>query len=158
MKKDKKWAQKEVDKYLSYEGVNEARSALIFAKGVIDQLDEPEVLSQEWIERNTSPVDDEGRLYVWERDLQNAIVPKPSEKKEIDNTMWINYGYHCQEVAKIKQENKELRQIVLEMNLENIELEKENNKLKDVYTNLADVVNSIEEEKLTEAVNLEYPS
>lgn len=43
MKKDKEWAQKEVDRYLSYEGVNEARNALVFAKGVIDQLDEPEV-------------------------------------------------------------------------------------------------------------------
>lgn len=47
VKKDKEWAQKEVDRYLSYEGVNEARNALVFAKGVIDQLDEPEVLSQE---------------------------------------------------------------------------------------------------------------
>ena len=42
----------------------------------LKQLDEPEVLSQDWIERNTSPADDEGRLYVWKRDLQNAIVPK----------------------------------------------------------------------------------
>ncbi|MBG9983331.1 hypothetical protein HYO62_00355 [Aerococcaceae bacterium DSM 111022] len=43
MNKDKEWAQKEVDRYLSYEGVNEARNALVFAKGVIDQLDEPEI-------------------------------------------------------------------------------------------------------------------
>ena len=42
MKKDKKWAQREVDRYLSYEGVNEARNALMFAKGVISQLEEPE--------------------------------------------------------------------------------------------------------------------
>ena len=42
----------------------------------IDQLDEPEVLSAEWIEGNTSPVDDEGRLYIWKRDLENLLVPK----------------------------------------------------------------------------------
>ena len=42
MKKDKKWAQREVDRYLSYEGVNQARNALVFAKGVISQLEEPE--------------------------------------------------------------------------------------------------------------------
>ena len=45
----------------------------------LNQLDEPEVLSQEWIERNTSPVDDEGRLYVWKIDLQNLLVPKQEE-------------------------------------------------------------------------------
>ena len=42
----------------------------------LNQLDESEVLSQEWIERNTSPVDDEGRLFVWKSDLQNLLVPK----------------------------------------------------------------------------------
>ena len=47
VKKDKEWAQKEVDRYLCYEGVEAARNALAFAKGVIKQLDEPEVLSQE---------------------------------------------------------------------------------------------------------------
>ena len=46
---------------------------------LIDQLDEPEILSDEWIERNTSPVDDEGRLYIWKRDLQNVIVPNQEE-------------------------------------------------------------------------------
>ena len=52
MKKDKKWAQREVDRYLSYEGVDEARNALVFAKGVINQLDEPETLSLDWIDDN----------------------------------------------------------------------------------------------------------
>ena len=63
MKKDKKWAQKEVDRYLSYEGVNDARNALVFAKGVIDQLDEPEVLTPDWIERNTSPIETSRKRY-----------------------------------------------------------------------------------------------
>ena len=35
-----------------------------------------EFLTEKWIEDNTSPVDEEGRLYVWKRDLQNVIVPK----------------------------------------------------------------------------------
>ena len=43
---------------------------------IIDEVDEPEVLSQEWIEGNTSPVDDEGRLYIWKRDLENLLIPK----------------------------------------------------------------------------------
>lgn len=38
-----------------------------------------EFLTEKWIEDNTSPVDDEGRLYVWKRDLQNVIVPKQEE-------------------------------------------------------------------------------
>jgi|SRR5690625_438432 len=37
-----------------------------------------EFLTEKWIEDNTSPVDEEGRLYVWKRDLQNVIVPKES--------------------------------------------------------------------------------
>lgn len=41
----------------------------------LNQLDEPETLSQTWISKFTSPVDDEGRLYVWKSDLQNLLVP-----------------------------------------------------------------------------------
>ena len=47
MNKNIEWAQKEVDRYLSYEGVNEARNALVFAKGVINQLDEPEITEEQ---------------------------------------------------------------------------------------------------------------
>ena len=46
---------------------------------LINQLDEPEVLSQAWISKFTSPVDDEGRLFVWKSDLQNLLVPKQEE-------------------------------------------------------------------------------
>ncbi|MBG9983328.1 hypothetical protein HYO62_00340 [Aerococcaceae bacterium DSM 111022] len=74
MNKDKEWAQKEVDRYLSYEGVNEARNALVFAKGVIDQLDEPEVLSQEWIEEHRKSYTMEDSVEI--SDLQNLLVPK----------------------------------------------------------------------------------
>ena len=40
--KNIEWAQKEIDGYLSYEGVEAATNALMFAKRVISQLDEPE--------------------------------------------------------------------------------------------------------------------
>ena len=99
-------------------------------------------------------------------------------KKEIDNTMWINCTYHNEKIQKLekevlrlangsmelewdndklRQENKQLRKIVLEMEMEAIDLEKENNKLKEIYINLADTVCTIEEERLIEAANLEYP-
>lgn len=84
VKKNKKWLR---DRYESMETIKATtknsrgkRSTSYLKKrtviNLLNQLDEPEVLSQEWIERNTSPVDDEGRLYVWKSDLQNAIVPK----------------------------------------------------------------------------------
>lgn len=84
MKKNKEWAIKEAKETIigffdrSSRGVARHYEDELIASiaEIIDQLDEPEVLSQEWIERNTSPVDDEGRLYVWKSDLQNAIVPK----------------------------------------------------------------------------------
>ena len=47
MKKDKERLKEEIDRYLSYEGVNEARNALMFAKGVIDQLEEPEITEEQ---------------------------------------------------------------------------------------------------------------
>lgn len=77
MKKDIKWLKEEIWK-----------QDIVMDKGyiytddlmsIINEVDEPEVLSQEWIERNTSPVDDEGRLYIWKRDLQNLLVPKQEE-------------------------------------------------------------------------------
>lgn len=43
-----------------------------------------EVLSQDWINKFTSPVDDEGRLYVWKSDLQNLLVPKQEEITEVE--------------------------------------------------------------------------
>ena len=82
VKKDKEWAQKEVDGYLCYEGVEAARNALAFAKGVIKQLDEPEVLSQEWIDSKKLrvsrriPFHMDVEYAVPEEDLQNIIVPK----------------------------------------------------------------------------------
>ena len=81
MKKDKEWAQKEVDRYLSYEGVDEARNALVFAKGVIDQLDEPETLSQEWIDENkVARINNLRKMTTSDvvpvEKLKNLLVPK----------------------------------------------------------------------------------
>ena len=78
MKKDKEWAQREVDRYLSYEGVIEARDALVFAKGVINRLDEPEVLSKEWIDRHITDGHNVnlGDKVVYADELDGMLVPK----------------------------------------------------------------------------------
>ena len=85
MNKDREWAFIELGKlYPSYTETYEYPDDITVTKcellnkvyDILSQLDEPEVLSHEWIERNTSPVDDEGRLYIWKRDLENLIVPK----------------------------------------------------------------------------------
>lgn len=80
MKKDIEWAQKEIDGYLSCEGVD-ARNALMFAKGVISQLDEPEVLSQKWIseksiDTHVDTVNGDIQVTFILDDLKNLIVPK----------------------------------------------------------------------------------
>lgn len=95
MKKDIEWLKEEMDSMHRKRDLDRnpdewfiSKTALLKA---IDQLDKPEVLSEEWIESHTSPVDDEGRLYVWKRDLQNAIVPKqelPAIPKFVAE--WIN--------------------------------------------------------------------
>ena len=77
MKKDKKWAQREVDRYLSYEGVNEARNALMFAKGVISQLEEPETLNEEWINEHSKCYTMENTVEI--SDLKNLLLPQPKK-------------------------------------------------------------------------------
>ena len=81
MKKDKKWAIKEIDNYLSLVRDAEERGALWFAKDVINQLDEPEVLSREFINEKAVEVyadtaDAEVHVVYRMRDLQNLLVPK----------------------------------------------------------------------------------
>lgn len=82
VKKDKEWALNKLDDYLSVEGVNEARNALTFAKGVINQLDEPEVLSQEWVDENVVEGDFRGEQQFWygrfieEEKVRSLLVPK----------------------------------------------------------------------------------
>ena len=88
VKKDKDWLNNELEKVIkdvesddiSFAGKKDYDEGYIDGirdvQSIVNQLDNQETLSEEWIERNTSPVDDEGRLYVWKRDLQNAIAPK----------------------------------------------------------------------------------
>ena len=81
MKKDIEWLKEEVNKALrdmESDGIS-YYDYMVLKKSLnelINQLDEPETLSQEWISKFTSPVDDEGRLYIWKSDLQNVMVPK----------------------------------------------------------------------------------
>lgn len=85
MKKDREWVFIELGKlfpnhaemYGYSDGIMDMKCELLNkVYDILSQLDEPEVLSAEWIEGNTSPVDDEGRLYIWKRDLEYLIVPK----------------------------------------------------------------------------------
>lgn len=87
-------------------GYNEG---LKFAIAYIDQLDEPEVLSQEWIEEKSydrlileGTMDDEDETFVSSYDLQNLLVPKQEEAKEPEKVVvpefvaeWIR---HCKRV------------------------------------------------------------
>ena len=50
-----------------------------YAKHKINQLDEPEVLSQEWIDKHEYVGMDPNSAFVYVKDLQNLIVPKQEE-------------------------------------------------------------------------------
>ena len=88
MKKDKKWLKAEID-----------NQAIIMDKGyihrgdlmyLIDKLDEPEVLSQEWIDKHAEYYEYLGYAVVPTDKLQNLLVPKqelPVVPKYVDE--WI---------------------------------------------------------------------
>ena len=114
--KDIKWADKEIKKVLNL--LNNKRyeeevddfttgvlSGLKKALNILDQLDEPKTLSKEWISKFTSPVDDEGRLYVWKSDLEALIVPTLSEMETVEITEeqvmeWLdNNEFYCHATA-----------------------------------------------------------
>ena len=48
----------------------------------INQLDEPEVLSEAWIDEHSNGAS--RSLYVWADDLQNLLVPKQEEVEELE--------------------------------------------------------------------------
>ena len=76
MKKDKKWLKAEVEKEeIVMDKGHIYTSDLLY---LIDQLDEPEVLSQEWIDNNSINASSDGvtEEYVHVRDLQNLLIPK----------------------------------------------------------------------------------
>lgn len=84
VKKDKKWANEEIKKErnlrndLRYEReVDDLTTGVLLglkkALNILDQLDEPEALSQEWIDEYAQGDYDE---WVYTEDLQNLLVPK----------------------------------------------------------------------------------
>lgn len=86
MKKDIKWLKEEVgelnlvDTVFEADGVSYIDTAVSVMQvyDLIDQLDEPEVLSQEWIDENKFEVNGWNEA-VHVEDLQNLIVPKQEE-------------------------------------------------------------------------------
>ena len=92
MKKDIEWLKKEIEEYLEYEGVHDARIALESVLGYIDQLDEPETLNEEWIENHTASADtisyysEENVPVVTVEKLKNLLVPTLSEMETDEHT------------------------------------------------------------------------
>ena len=87
-------------------GYNEG---LKFAIAYIDQLDEPEVLSQEWIEEKSydrlileGTMDDEDETFVSSYDLQNLLVPKQEEAKEPEKVVVPEFVAEWIEILKTK--------------------------------------------------------
>ena len=91
MKKNIEWLKKEIEEYLEYEGVRDARIALESVLGYIDQLDEPKTLSQEWIDEHEQCITGLGAdknsmsqyhhaPFVSVYDLQNLLVPKQDKR------------------------------------------------------------------------------
>ena len=85
MKRDKEWLKKGIEVVLYRANL---RGALPTAEGnliygdivsQIDQLDEPEVLSQEWISDHIIFNEKEDAEYIYADKLQNLLVPKQEE-------------------------------------------------------------------------------
>ena len=78
MKKDKEWLKDEVARIYDtrdYWSVDDLRDEIL---DLINELDEPEVLSQEWVDDNSVYASSDGitEEYVHVDDLQNLLVPK----------------------------------------------------------------------------------
>ena len=88
MKKDKEWLKEEIKVFQKGENMFTAefnagvQQALEYVQELIDQLDEPETLSEEWIENHTSSADtisyysEESVPVVTVIKLKNLLVPK----------------------------------------------------------------------------------
>ena len=101
--KDLEWLKEEVEIdidnlwFKSKLDTDSTESLISRVNHLIDQLDEPEVLSQEWIDRNKEPfhhfetkkVD----YYVSTDFLQNLLVPKQDEVKRAQIPEWIIEWY-----------------------------------------------------------------
>ena len=81
MKKDIEWAKKEIKELMTEESQNYPHDEMIereMVLGILNQLDEPEVLSQGWIDENSSYASFDGATeeYVHVDDLKELLVPK----------------------------------------------------------------------------------
>ena len=111
--KDIKWANKEIEKVRDL--LNNKRyeeevddfttgvlSGLKKALSILDQLDEPEVLSEVWIDEHTFG---DWNEYVFTEDLQNLLVPTLSETETVEITEeqvmeWLdNNDFYCHATA-----------------------------------------------------------
>ena len=113
MRKDKEWLIKRVENYipLNDKTVGHVVDNIL---DIIDQLDEPEVLSQEWIDEHAVAVAYDGipdqTEIVYVDELENLIVPKqekmivsPQEDRFIKECKLKGYSLHafvhCSEVS-----------------------------------------------------------
>lgn len=74
MNKNKEWLIKRVENYIPLND-KKVRHVVDNILDIISQLDEPEVLSQDWIDKNKFEVDCWNEA-VHVEDLQNLLVPK----------------------------------------------------------------------------------
>lgn len=120
MKKDKEWLKKEIEEYLEYEGVRDARIALESVLGYIDQLEEPEkvVIPQfvaDWIDAYNLYGNNPLREY---RDLEIDFNEGWTDEKDATVYHWVNknpyafidalrYGYEVEKEQEYHVVNKE---------------------------------------------------
>lgn len=81
MNRDKKWFKKQhrnvwSDFYSNLEGMGKLRDRI---EDLIDQLDEPEKLSQEWIEKHRYHDGDLDAYFIRAESLENLIVDEPEK-------------------------------------------------------------------------------
>ena len=81
MKKDIGWAKKEIKELMTEESQNYPHDEMVekeMVLGILNQLDEPEVLSQDWIDENSSYASFDGitEEYIHVDDLKELLVPK----------------------------------------------------------------------------------
>ena len=82
MRKDKKWLKEKADRLFFDNSMSNnpylvaKREAITEISNLIDQLDEPEVLSQKWIDEHKWDNDHIWKPFVCVEDLKNLLVPK----------------------------------------------------------------------------------
>lgn len=112
MKKDKEWLKKEIEEYLAYEGVRDARIALESVLGYIDQLDESEkpVIPQfvaEYIEQSKKDNDSINQVFAFmddkeDKDLWHWLFPSMYKEKRANQEVFMRAWLDGYEVEKEK--------------------------------------------------------